>query len=342
MQSQSGSVGPHGSFSAVSAAAGTDILRAAEVLRAGGLVGMPTETVYGLAANALDVRAVAKVFAAKGRPTFDPLIVHLADVSELSRVVAHVPALALRLAEACWPGPLTLVLPKADCVPDLVTSGLPGVGVRVPAHPMAQQLLRMCGCPLAAPSANPFGGISPTTASHVLEGLGDRVDYVLDGGPCRVGVESTVVSLMGNVPVLLRPGGVGPERLRELVGEYETARADAGVDDAAQPAPGMLSRHYAPRTPLRLIAAAERAVPSPGLRSGLLTWGPELEIPGFDRIFRLCSEGIPEICAAGFFAGLRDLDSAGLDVIIARQFRDVGLGVALNDRLRRGAAGGTQ
>jgi len=338
MQSQSGSVGPHGS---VSAAVGTDISRAAEVLRAGGLVGMPTETVYGLAANALDVRAVAKVFAAKGRPTFDPLIVHLADLSELSRVVSHVPAIALQLAEV-WPGPLTLVLPKADCVPDLVTSGLPGVGVRVPAHPMAQQLLRTCGCPLAAPSANPFGGISPTTASHVLEGLGDRLDYVLDGGPCRVGVESTVVSLMGGVPVLLRPGGVGPERLRELVGEYETARADADLDDAAQPAPGMLSRHYAPRTPLRLIAAAERAVPSPGLRSGLLTWGPELEISGFDRIFRLCSEGIPEICAAGFFAALRDLDSAGLDVIIARKFLDVGLGVALNDRLRRGAAGGTQ
>jgi L-threonylcarbamoyladenylate synthase len=309
-------------------------------VRAGGLVGMPTETVYGLAANALDAGAVAKVFSAKGRPTFDPLIVHLADVSDLSRVVSIVPALAWRLAESCWPGPLTLVLPKAATVPDLVTSGLPGVGIRIPAHAMAQQLLREAGCPLAAPSANPFGGISPTTAAHVVAGLGGRVEYVLDGGPCRVGVESTVVSLMGEVPVVLRPGGVGPERLEELLGHYETARSDAALDDSAQPAPGMLSRHYAPRTPLRLIAATGVAVPVPGRRSGLLTWGSESEIPGFDRIFRLCSEGNPEICAAGFFAALRDLDSAGLDVIIARQFREIGLGVALNDRLRRGAAGG--
>lgn len=342
MQSQSGGGRPQGSDLTVSQAVGTDLSRAAGILRAGGLVGMPTETVYGLAADAFNVRAVARVFAAKGRPTFDPLIVHLADISELSRVVAQVPALAWRLAESCWPGPLTLVMPKSDSVPDLVTAGLRGVGVRIPAHAMARQLLRECGCPLAAPSANPFGGISPTTAAHVAAGLCDRVDYVLDGGPCCVGVESTVVSLMGELPVLLRPGGVGPERLRELVGEYETARADAALDDAAQPAPGMLSRHYAPRTPLRLISATEPAIPSPGLRSGLLTWGPESEIPGFDRIFRLCSEGIPEICAAGFFAALRDLDSAGLDVIIAREFREAGLGVALNDRLRRGAAGGIQ
>jgi len=340
MQSQSGNPLPWGSTPGGMTQFGTDVVRAAGILRAGGLVGMPTETVYGLAANALDACAVAKVFAAKGRPTFDPLIVHLADVSELPAVVSAVPPLAWRLAESCWPGPLTLVLPRAASVPDLVTSGLPGVGVRIPAHAMAQRLLREAGCPLAAPSANPFGGISPTTAAHVMAGLGGRVDYVLDGGPCRVGVESTVVSLMGEIPVLLRPGGVGPERLAELLGHYETARPDAALEDSAQPAPGMLSRHYAPRTPLRLIAASDVAIPVPGLRSGLLTWGPESEIPGFDRIFRLCREGNPEICAAGFFAALRDLDSAGLDVIIARQFRELGLGVALNDRLRRGAAGG--
>ena len=319
---------------------GTDLSLAVGILRSGGLVGMPTETVYGLAADALNVDAVARIFSAKGRPTFDPLIVHLWDVSELSRVVCRVPEVALRLASTCWPGPLTLVLPKAECVPDLVTAGLPGVGVRVPSHPMARRFLRESGCVLAAPSANPFGGISPTTAEHVVAGLGDRVDYVLDGGPSCVGVESTVVSLMGDVPVLLRPGGVSPERLRELLGHVEVARPDTSCDDAAQPAPGMLSRHYAPRTPLRLISTTALAEPCPGLRTGLLTWGPESEIPGFDRIFRLCREGNPEICAAGFFAALRDLDSAGLDVIIARQFLDSGLGVALNDRLRRGATGG--
>jgi len=317
--------------------AGTDLIRAAELLRAGRLVAIPTETVYGLAANALNPAAVAEVFEAKQRPAFDPLIVHVPDRDAAGRVVSEFPPLAERLAAAFWPGPLTLVLPRHHCIPDLVTSGLPGVGVRVPAHPLTQRLLREVDCPLAAPSANPFGGISPTTPQHVLDGLGGRIDYVLDGGPCAVGVESTVVSLMQERPLLLRPGGVSLEELERVAGPLERLAALSGDETTPQPAPGMLSRHYAPRTPLVLLDEQSAARPLPGRRCGLLTWGEFPEDPGFDRIFQLGPSENLRISAANFFAGLRDLDSAGLDVIIARLFPERGLGLALNDRLRRGA-----
>ena len=220
-----------------------------------------------------------------------------------------------------------------------MTSGLPGVGVRVPQHPMALELLKRTGRPLAAPSANLFGGISPTTAQHVLDGLTGRVDYILNGGPCEVGVESTVISLMSDDAVVLRPGGFPIEQLERLIGPVKRAVTDPALDDAAQPAPGMLSRHYAPGTPMRLISVDELAEPESGRHCGLLTWGDWPTSGGFERIFRICEDDNLQICAANFFAGLRDLDSAGLDVIIARQFPEVGLGVALNDRLRRGASG---
>lgn len=320
---------------------GRDVEYAARLLRAGRLVAIPTETVYGLAADALNPSAVAAIFEAKQRPAFDPLIVHVADRNAAMDVVEQFPPLAERLAIAFWPGPLTLVLPRRSCIPDLVTSGLPGVGVRVPAHPLTQQLLKAAGRPLAAPSANPFGGISPTTPQHVLDGLAGRVDYVLDGGPCAVGVESTVVSLMQPRPQLLRPGGISLEDLEQAAGPVELPQPAGPQDNAPQLAPGMLSRHYAPGTPLQLLAADADAYPIPGLRCGLLTWGPSHEIPGFERIYRLGMGEDLKICAANFFAGLRDLDSAGLDVIIGRLFPEHGLGRALNDRLRRGAVGGS-
>ncbi len=320
---------------------GGDVEYAAHLLRAGRLVAIPTETVYGLAADALNPEAVAAVFEAKQRPAFDPLIVHVPDRSAAGAVVEEFPLLAERLSAAFWPGPLTLVLPRRPCIPDLVTSGLPGVGVRVPAHPLTRQLLRATGRPLAAPSANPFGGISPTTPQHVLDGLAGRVDYVLDGGPCAVGVESTVVSLMQQRPLLLRPGGIALEELEQIAGPVELPQTGSPNGTAPQLAPGMLSRHYAPGTPLQLLAVDAEARPILGLRCGLLTWGPSPEIPGFERIHYLGMGEDLKICAANFFSGLHDLDSAGLDVIIARLFPEHGLGRALNDRLRRGAVGGS-
>lgn len=313
---------------------GTDVSRAAEIIRAGGLVGMPTETVYGLAANALNPQAVARVFEAKERPFFDPLIVHVPDVSWLPRVVSEFPELARRLAERFWPGPLTLVLPKADAVPDLVTSGLPTVGIRMPRHPLALELLRQSDCPIAAPSANLFGRISPTTALHVAEQLQDRIDYILDGGPCQVGVESTVLELSPQ-PRLLRPGGASIEEIAELIGPVETATPTDNPGNAPQSAPGMLPQHYAPRTPLLLNPADVGALIG---RWGQLTWrGPANAILSATEI--LSPTGDLREAATNFFAALRRLDELGLDGIVAESFPETGLGRALNDRLRRAAMG---
>jgi L-threonylcarbamoyladenylate synthase len=315
----------------------SDYRVAAELLRQGRLVAFPTETVYGLGADATNAIAVSQIFEAKQRPTFDPLIVHIAEFSQLEMVVQHVSQTARQLMDAFWPGPLTLVLPKRPVIPDLVTSGLPGVGIRMPAHPLALQLLREAGCPVAAPSANPFGGISPTTAQHVADGLGNRVHCILDGGPCSVGVESTVVSLMGSAPIVLRPGGCPVEEIEKIIGPVAQAVSDPSLDDAAQPSPGMLSRHYAPGTPLSLVCRNEVARPAPGLRCGLLTYGNQAFAGEFERIERLCAAEDLQTCAAGFFATLRSLDSSGLDVIIAHKFPQHGLGIALNDRLTRAA-----
>ena len=315
---------------------------AADKLQHGGLVAFPTETVYGLGADATNAAAVAKIFEAKQRPTFDPLIVHVATLEQAEGLVCEFPDLARQLADAFWPGPLTLVLPRNPKIPDLVTSGLPGVGLRMPSHPIARQLLQMAGCPIAAPSANPFGRISPTTAQHVFDGLGDRIDLIVDGGPCEVGVESTVLSLMNQVPQLLRHGGTSAEEIQKITGRLEFAAADPSCDDAAQAAPGMLSRHYAPAKPLFLVAYDEVALPKPGARCGLLSEPTRRYSGQFDRIEWLAPDGDLRTCAANFFASLRALDAADLDVIIAHQFPEAGLGRALNDRLTRAAAGSLQ
>ncbi len=314
-----------------------DINDAATLLQNGQIVAFPTETVYGLGAYAFDGHAVARVFEAKQRPEFDPLIVHVADMDGLESVTQGRSALALRLAEHFWPGPMTLVLPKSELVPDLVTSGLPGVGIRIPQHPVALKLLRAVGGPVAAPSANLFGNVSPTSAAHVLHGLNGRIDAVLDGGTCSVGLESTVISLMGKEPVVLRLGGLPLESIEQVTGPVSLATADPNRPDAAQPAPGMLSRHYAPETPVRLINS-DATIGSVGetARPGLLTWGNHGEDEGiFVAVERLSATDDLTECAANFFAALRCLDAGNPDVIIARRFPDRGLGRALNDRLER-------
>jgi len=320
----------------------TDVARAAQALRSGRLVAFATETVYGLGADALDPLAVARVFEAKGRPRFDPLIVHVASTAELDPLLAEFPERARQLADAFWPGPLTLVLPKRPIVPDLVTAGLPRVAVRIPGHPQALELLRAAGRPIAAPSANLFGRISPTTAEHVAEQLGDRIDLILDGGPCRVGVESTVLDLSGERPTILRPGGVTAEELTAVLGvQPRLWSAGSQPDDAgpspaiAAAAPGMLPQHYAPRTPLELVDDLDGVPPD---RTTAVLAFDATPASGFLRVELLSPTGDLRAAAAGFFAALRRLDASGARQIIAQRFPDTGLGCALNDRLARAAA----
>lgn len=314
---------------------GTDIQRAADIIRRGGLVGMPTETVYGLAAHALDPHAVARIFEAKERPAFDPLIVHIPDVSWMPRIAAEFPELAQRLAARFWPGPLTMLLPKTAAVPDLVTSGLPDVAVRIPDHPMALKLMRMSDCPVAAPSANLFGRISPTTALHVADQLAGRVDYILDGGPSGVGVESTVVRLSPR-PGLLRPGGVSLEDLVQIAGAMEIVASTDHPGEVAQSAPGMLPQHYAPRTPLILDPSTGQTLRG---RWGVLCFQRVPDGREFSAQEVLSPDGSLPEAAANFFAALRRLDELALDGIVAESFPEAGLGRALNDRLRRAASG---
>ena len=304
--------------------------RAAAILREGGLVALPTETVYGLGANALDPIAVARIFAAKERPFFDPLIVHVPDIDWIPRVVREFPKVAVQLAERFWPGPLTLVLPKADAIPDLVTSGLPSVGVRIPNHELTRQVLRLANVPVAAPSANPFGRLSPTTAEHVRRQLGHRVDAILDGGPCRVGIESTILQIENNGVTLLRPGGIAVEEIEALIGDV---KRPASTLSEAPVAPGMLVSHYAPRTPLTIVSE----VPSSAevSRMGLLCLRHDAIPEQFAQIEELSPTGDLVVAAANFFQALHRLDAAELEGIIAVRFPETGLGRALNDRLQR-------
>ncbi len=318
-----------------------NLARLAGLLRRGGLVGVPAETVYGLAADALSAEACAGIFAAKGRPGTDPLIVHLASARDLDRVA--VPnAAALALAEAFWPGPLTLVLPKRPIVPDNVTSGRPTVAVRVPAQPHFRRLIRLAGRPLAAPSANPFGYISPTTAAHVRDGLaGTALSAVLDGGECPVGVESTIVDLTRpERPVLLRPGGLAAEAVERVLGLplARPRRARLSAREAA-PAPGMLTRHYSPRTPLtlhrRLDAATLAALPAD--EAVLLLRRPAG--PASKRVRWLSKNGDLAEVARGLFGALRALDTAGWKRLHVETVEgNEGLAPAIRDRLTRAAA----
>jgi L-threonylcarbamoyladenylate synthase len=304
------------------------ITQAAAALLRGELVAFPTETVYGLGAHAFDERAVAQIFEAKGRPTFDPLIVHVADHASAELLVTEWPKAARRLAAHFWPGPLTLVLPKRAEVPDLVTAGEPTVAVRVPAHPLALALLRAAGVPIAAPSANLFGRISPTTAAHVEEQLGGVVKWILDGGPTTVGVESTILAFPEGRPVLLRPGGVPLEAIEALIGPVEAP----GPEVRATMAPGQLPQHYAPRTPLYILPRR----PPPGVGPiGRLALIPPAD-PG-DVLEVLSPSGDLTEAAARLFAAMRKLDQSGVAAIVADPVPAIGLGRAIMDRLQRAA-----
>ena len=307
----------------MTAAAGEapDIDEAVERLRAGGLVAFPTETVYGLGADASQAAAVERIFAVKRRPLGHPLIVHLPEAAALDGWAAHVPGTARRLAEAHWPGPLTLLVERSGRVPDIVTGGRPTVGVRVPAHPLAQRLLRAFGGGLAAPSANRFGKVSPTTAAHVRADLGADVDLVLDGGPCAIGVESTIVDCTSDPPTLLRHGAVTIEELSATAGV-------AVIEGTAGPsrAPGMLESHYAPAAAVELVsdgaAAAARAavVRAEGRAVDVLDPGPD-----------------GAAYARHLYEWLREADARGLEVLVVVPPPDTGLGAAVNERLRKAA-----
>lgn len=315
------------------------IAEAAALIQSGGLVGLPTETVYGLAADAFNAGACARIFELKQRPSFDPLIVHIADAADLPRV-AQLPqdpamaALVASLLARFWPGPLTVVLPKADAIPSIVSSGLPTVAVRVPAHPVAQALLRAVGTPLAAPSANRFGQLSPTRAQHVQLGLGPALALILDGGPCEVGVESTIVDLSGPAPRLLRPGGIPREVLEDALG-LALPSAAAVLDKPL--APGQLASHYAPRTPLlRLGRPADFG--SGDAQSGLLAFQAEPPQHHYGAVEVLSPSGSLAEAAARLFDCLHRLDGQRLERIHAEPVPSLGLGLAINDRLSKAAA----
>lgn len=325
----------------VYAPSASNLRRLAAALRRGELVALPTETVYGLAAHALDARACRRIFTAKRRPANDPLIVHVMDLAAAERL-AELNDVARVLARAFWPGPLTLVLPKKTLVPGIVTSGQATVALRSPAHPLARKLLRLAGVPLAAPSANPFGYVSPTTAEHVLHGLKGRIPHVLNGGPCGVGVESTIVDVtQPRRLVVLRPGAISAPALRE---ELARAGIDARVmvrrrraNPAAVLAPGMLEQHYSPRTPLELRARIGRAEDA-GARVGWIYWRkPARARPGASW---LTESGDAEEAARTLYAVLREMDAAGwVRLVCERAPKSAGpLGEAINDRLTRAAA----
>ncbi len=313
------------------------IAQAVDLLARGDVVALPTETVYGLAADALNANAVAKIFEAKERPFFDPLIVHLPDREWLDRLTQIPPdaaSLVEKLCEKFWPGPLTLVLPRRPPVPDIVSAGLPTVAVRMSSHAVLRAVLDQFGKPLAAPSANRFGRISPTAAEHVMTELHGRIPLILDGGPTLHGVESTILAIDGGRMRILRNGPVTREDLAPF-GEVP----DAARGEKPQ-APGQLESHYAPRTPMQLVKSAAAFQPAPGQRCGLLAWSSPRTVAPFSKIEVLSERADLREAATRLFAAMRRLDEAGLDLIVAEEVPETGLGCAIMDRLRKAAARG--
>lgn len=330
---------------------------AAEVLRAGGLVAFPTETVYGLGANALDASAVEGIYRAKGRPSDNPLIVHIADTGALPGLVSSIPAAAPGLMEAFWPGPLTLVMPKSDRVPSIITAGLDTVAIRMPSHPIALALIKKAGIPVAAPSANSSGRPSPTLAKHVMEDMNGKVDIIIDGGSSRVGVESTVLDLTAEHPMILRPGGVTQEQLRKLLGMVSTDPSlyKGFADNVIPRSPGMKYRHYAPRAAMLLVQGPyEQVVTEIGRRAelcvregtatGILTTDETAAFyePSLHTSCRFLSMGSrlqPETLASNLFKCLREFDEKKVDVILAEAPEIDGIGLAVMNRMSKAAGG---
>ncbi len=318
---------------------------AADILKNGGLVALPTETVYGLGANGLDENAVAKIFIAKGRPQDNPLILHVADPAQMEDICHDIPQAAWRLAQAFWPGPLTMVLPAKDIVPKGTTAGLSTVAVRCPDSDLTRSIIRLSGVPIAAPSANLSGTPSTTTAAHVLHDHNGRIDAIVDGGACRVGVESTIVDLTEQPPRLLRPGGITPEQLVEILGELTVDKAvTAQIDkDAVVKAPGMKYRHYAPKAPVVIVSGSREAAAGyinrhyeKGQR--VLCFQEELELyRGCDPL-SYGSEADPASLSAGLFDALRQLDSSAVTKVYARCPVGGGIAYAVQNRLKKAAA----
>ncbi|SEJ57631.1 translation factor SUA5 [Cyclobacterium xiamenense] len=315
---------------------GKDIEKAARILSSGQLVAIPTETVYGLAGNALDEQAVLRIFKTKKRPEFDPLIIHLGDKSQLNEYVREIPEELQRLAERFWPGPLTLLVSKKPVISDLITSGLDTVGVRIPRHPLTRKLLQSLDYPLAAPSANPFGYISPTRASHVQDQLGEQIPYILDGGVCEVGLESTIVGMEEGQVIVYRLGGISVSDLEQTVGKVLILPQSSSNPKS----PGMLKSHYAPKKPV-VLGDLEALI------EGYRQKGTVFAVLSFTRTFpdlpeslqlALSPDGDYDEAARNLFSSMRLLDASEADVILAEELPEIHLGKAINDRLRRAAA----
>lgn len=310
------------------ALSGNDINKAKDLLVNGGLVAIPTETVYGLAANALDKKAVLRIFETKNRPFFDPLIIHTNSIEKVKLFIAEMPEKAMLLAQSFWPGPLTLLLPKSAIIPDLVTSGLDRVAVRIPDHLLTLQLLESIDFPLAAPSANPFGYVSPTTAKHVQAQLGDKLPYILDGGDCAVGIESTIVGFENGETVVYRLGGLAVEEIERIAGQVKFQ-----VNHSSDPkAPGQLKSHYAPRKPL-IVGDVEKLIAENSVKHiGVISFRKAYPV-AVNKI--LSPGGSLEEAAHGLFSAIRELDEADVELILAEKFPETFLGRAINDRLQR-------
>lgn len=324
---------------------------AARILQAGGLVAFPTETVYGLGANGLDFQAAKKIYEAKGRPSDNPLILHIADIEDLPGIVKEIPEAAVRLAERFWPGPLTMIFPKADCVPYGTTGGLDTVAVRMPSHPAALELIRAAGVPIAAPSANTSGRPSPTEAAHVREDMDGRIDCILDGGAVGIGLESTIVDLTGPVPVMLRPGYITREMLEEVVGTVEVdpvILAERPDPELKPKAPGMKYRHYAPKADMLICEGKEEAVVAyinqriladraAGKRVGVLATDRTCTRYEADLILSVGDRDQEETIAHNLFHVLREFDESEVDMIYSECFEQEKLGMAIMNRLMKAA-----
>ncbi len=311
---------------------GNDIDQARTILSNGGLVAIPTETVYGLAGNALDPEAVTKIFEVKNRPSFDPLIVHVSSLDKASLYCTEIPDKGKILAEHFWPGPLTLLLPKDPRIPDIVTSGMPDVALRVPDNTLTLELLVSLSFPLVAPSANPFGYISPTTAAHVNQQLGDKIDYIIDGGAARVGLESTIVGFPDDLPTVYRLGGLSIDEIEKVIGPVRIMPHSSSNPKA----PGMLKSHYAPGKPFRLVPSLETGIPDP--RAGYLLYSNSIDTIPASQQRILAPDGNLTTAAKNLFGYMRELDSLDVTEIIAEMVPEEGLGKAINDRLRRASA----
>ncbi len=310
---------------------GNDIAHAKLLLEQGELVAIPTETVYGLAGNALNPIAVTKIFSVKDRPSFDPLIVHVSSSSDAKKYVRDMPSQAENLIKKFWPGALTILLPKKDIIPDIVTSGLDRVGIRCPDHSLTSSLLKQLSFPLAAPSANPFGYVSPTTAQHVQDQLGSKIPYILDGGPCQVGIESTIIGWENNQTVLYRMGGISAEQIEATIGKVIIQS-----HSTSQPqAPGQLTVHYAPRKKFVLGNIDDLISQYKGLKFGMLSFKGDSKNPNH---LVLSTSGNLEEASRNLFSKLRQFDTMDIEIVLAEQVPEESLGKAINDRLRRAAS----